>query len=56
VNRRANDVRDIPATVAWRRLVGYLIQAFAAEAAHPLPAPPTRAQMYRALMRLDGPG
>src|SRR5688572_7722813 len=27
---------------AWRRLVGYLIQAFAAEAAQPLPDPPTR--------------
>ena len=26
---------------AWRRLVGYLIQAFAAEAAQPLPDPPT---------------
>ena len=37
---------------AWRRLVGYLIQAFAAEAAHPLPDPPTRTQMYRALLRL----
>jgi AcrR family transcriptional regulator len=37
---------------AWRRLVGYLIQSFAAEAAHPLPDPPTPTQMYRALMRL----
>ena len=37
---------------AWRRLVGYLIQSFAAETAHPLPEPPTPAQMYRALMRL----
>ncbi|MET8521566.1 TetR/AcrR family transcriptional regulator [Nocardioides sp. NBC_00163] len=36
---------------AWKRLVGYLIQAFAAEAAHPLPEPPTPRQMYRALMR-----
>lgn len=38
---------------AWRRLVGYLIQAFAAEAAQPLPEPPTKTQMYRALMRLS---
>src|SRR5215213_1331505 len=36
---------------AWRRLVGYLLQAFAAERAEPLPEPPTKAQMYRALMR-----
>jgi AcrR family transcriptional regulator len=38
---------------AWRRLVGYLLQAFAAERAEPLPEPPTKAQMYRALMRLS---
>lgn len=38
---------------AWRRLVGYLIQAFAAETARPLPDPPTKPQMYRALMRLS---
>jgi AcrR family transcriptional regulator len=37
---------------AWRRLVGYLIQAFAAVAAQPLPEPPSQDQMYRALMRL----
>ena len=37
---------------AWRRLLAYLLQAFAAETAHPLPEPPTPAQMYRALMRL----
>ena len=37
---------------AWRRLVGYLIQSFAAEAAEPLPDPPTPTQIYRALMRL----
>jgi hypothetical protein len=36
---------------AWRRLVGYLLQSFAAEAAQPLPQPPSKAQMYRALMR-----
>ena len=40
---------------AWRRLVGYLIQSFAAEAAQPLPDPPTTSQMYRALMRLAPP-
>jgi AcrR family transcriptional regulator len=40
---------------AWRRLVGYLIQSFTAEAAQPLPAPPTTSQMYRALMRLSPP-
>ncbi|SDL37846.1 transcriptional regulator, TetR family [Nocardioides sp. YR527] len=38
---------------AWKRLVGFLIQAFAAEAAQPLPEPPTPRQMYRALMRLS---
>jgi AcrR family transcriptional regulator len=38
---------------AWRRLVAYLIQAFAAEAAQPLPAAPTRSQMYRAMLRLQ---
>lgn len=37
---------------AWRRFVGYLIQSFAAEAARPLPEPPSQRQMYRALMRL----
>jgi hypothetical protein len=40
---------------AWRRLVGYLIQSFAAEAAQPLPDPPTTTQMYRALTRLSRP-
>jgi AcrR family transcriptional regulator len=38
---------------AWRRLVGYLIQSFAAETARPIPDPPTPQQMYRALMRLS---
>ena len=37
---------------AWRRIVGYLIQSFAAGAAQPLPPPPTPSQVYRALMRL----
>ena len=40
---------------AWRRLVGYLLQSFAADAARPLPDPPTTSQMYRALMRLAPP-
>jgi AcrR family transcriptional regulator len=35
----------------WRRLVGYLLQSFASEAAAPLPDPATPAQMYRALLR-----
>jgi len=34
----------------WRRLVGYLIQACAAQAAQPLPDPPTPRQMYRAML------
>jgi AcrR family transcriptional regulator len=38
---------------AWRRLLGYLLQSFAAATAHPLPDPPTKGQMYRALMRLS---
>lgn len=38
---------------AWRRLVGYLLQAFAAEPSVPLPKPPTKRQMFRALMRLS---
>jgi AcrR family transcriptional regulator len=36
---------------SWRRLVAYLIQAFAVEAAKPLPDPPTPQRMYRALCR-----
>ena len=38
---------------AWHRLVGYLIQSFAAETARPIPDPPAPRQMYRALMRLS---
>jgi hypothetical protein len=41
---------------AWRRFVGYLIQAFAADAAQPLPDAPTPDQMYRAMMRLKPRG
>jgi AcrR family transcriptional regulator len=37
---------------AWRRLVGFLLQACAASAAHqPLPDPPAPRQMYRAMLR-----
>ncbi|GIJ57594.1 TetR/AcrR family transcriptional regulator [Virgisporangium aurantiacum] len=36
---------------AWRRLVGYLLQACAADAARPLPDPPAPRQMYRAMLR-----
>jgi len=37
----------------WRRLVAYVIQAFAADAAAPLPPPPSPRRMYRALMRFQ---
>lgn len=37
---------------AYRRLVGYLIQSFAAEAAQPLPEPPTTRQLFRTMLRL----
>ncbi|GAA0912570.1 TetR/AcrR family transcriptional regulator [Virgisporangium aurantiacum] len=36
---------------AWRRLVGYLLQACPADAARPLPDPPAPRQMYRAMLR-----
>jgi hypothetical protein len=36
---------------AWRRLVGYLLQACAAPAAKPLPDPPAPRQMYKAMLR-----
>jgi AcrR family transcriptional regulator len=35
----------------WRRLVGYLVQACAAQAAQPLPDPPAPRQMYKAMLR-----
>ena len=35
----------------WRRFVGYLLQACAAEAAQPLPDPPAPRQMYAAMLR-----
>jgi AcrR family transcriptional regulator len=34
---------------AWRRFAAYMIQAFSARGAAPLPAPPTPASMHRAL-------
>lgn len=40
---------------AWRRLVGYLIQAFAAEQQAPLPPAPSPRELYRALTRLGMP-
>ena len=36
----------------WKRLVAYMIQAFAAESAGPLPASPAPKHLYRALLRL----
>ena len=36
---------------AWRRVVAYLLEAFAVPNATPLPDPPTPAQAYRALLR-----
>jgi AcrR family transcriptional regulator len=39
---------------AWRRFVGYLLQACAAQSAQPLPDPPAPRQMYRAMLRATG--
>jgi hypothetical protein len=36
------------------RLIGYLLQAFAAPGGGPLPAPPTSRQIYKAVTRMDG--
>lgn len=46
-----NATRDA-APDAWRRMVAYLLQAFAITATQPLPDPPPPTQMYRAMMRL----
>ena len=43
------------APAAWRRLVGYLVQACSAPAARQLPDPPTPRQMYRAMVRATHP-
>jgi AcrR family transcriptional regulator len=40
---------------AWRRLVGYLLQACAADAAAELPAAPAPRRMYRAMLRATKP-
>jgi AcrR family transcriptional regulator len=37
---------------AWRRLVAYMVQAFSAEHAEPLPAAPTPKAMYGAMIRI----
>jgi AcrR family transcriptional regulator len=41
----------VDAPDASRRLVGLMIEALRAEGAHPLPAPPTPAQVYRGMLR-----
>ncbi len=38
------------------RLIGYLVQAFAAPGGGPLPPPPSTRQIYRAITRLDDAG
>jgi AcrR family transcriptional regulator len=39
----------------WRRFAAYMIQAFSAASAGPLPPPPTPGAMHRALLRLHQP-
>jgi AcrR family transcriptional regulator len=41
---------------AWRRLVGYMIQAFRTDTAEPLPPAPSPRAMYRAMVRLRTAG
>ncbi len=43
------------APCTWRRFVAYMIQAFGARSAAPLPPPPEPTEMYRALLRLQRP-
>jgi AcrR family transcriptional regulator len=43
------------APAAWRRLIAYMLQACAAEAAQPLPAAPTPRQIHRAPAEIDPP-
>ncbi|WP_073255984.1 TetR/AcrR family transcriptional regulator [Cryptosporangium aurantiacum] len=38
---------------AWRRTLAYFIQSFAAENTAPLPEPPTKASLFRAMVRLN---
>ena len=40
----------------WRRFAAYMIQAFSADHAGPLPPPPAPTAMYRALLRLQAAG
>jgi glyoxylase-like metal-dependent hydrolase (beta-lactamase superfamily II) len=44
---------QLAAPDAWRRLVGYLLQACETKTAQPLPEPPTPRQIYGALKRLQ---
>lgn len=39
---------------AWKRFAALMIWAFRADGAGPLPEPPTRRQMYRAMQSLAG--
>jgi AcrR family transcriptional regulator len=41
---------------AWRHLIGYMTQAFAADHAEPLPSAPSGESLYRAMLRLGGRG
>jgi len=40
---------------AWRRVVAYMIQAFAARGAGPIPEAPSPRQMFRAMVRINRP-
>ena len=40
---------------AWRRFVALMLEAFRADGASPLPAPPSPRQVMRAMLRLSGP-
>jgi AcrR family transcriptional regulator len=50
----AGTARAAPGT--WRRFAAYMVQAFSAASAEPLPAPPSPDAIYRALLRLHQPG
>jgi AcrR family transcriptional regulator len=39
---------------AWRRFIDYMLQAFAADNAQPLPAPPARGALLQAMQRTQG--
>ena len=41
---------------AWRRFVGLMLDGLRADCARPLPAPPTPAQTYRAMLRIGRRG